>query len=138
MIPTASKSPVPVAFPTVPSRAAPAASKWFEDHFGWSAVRSHNRQLVAWAAGMMCEAWSVEPLDVPLSSSECSMRTIRLPEKVRTHFEDIEHWRAWLRSEHRIDAAVHDWGGEWWLRLSAHLYNRPDDYARLVDVGLSF
>ena len=118
--------------------AAPSAIKWFDETFGWPEVRRHNRQLVSWAAGRLCEAWGVTPLDVPSSSSECSMRTIRLPERVREGFDDIEQWRAWLRHEHRIDAAVHDWAGEWWLRLSAHVYNRPEDYVRLAEVGLLF
>ncbi|MBG84282.1 MAG: aminotransferase [Phycisphaerae bacterium] len=118
--------------------AVPSAIDWFESRFGWDAVQAHNRDLVSWATGRLCEEWSVEPLDVPESSRATSMRTIALPDTVKGHFDDIEDWRIWLREHHRIDAAVHDWANRWWVRLSAHVYNRPEDYEHLIRNGLAF
>ncbi|MCH2133692.1 MAG: aminotransferase class V-fold PLP-dependent enzyme [Phycisphaerales bacterium] len=118
--------------------AAPMAIDWFRTNFSWEAVQSHNRQLVSWATGVLCDAWQVEPLDVPESSAACSMRTIALPGSLQATFNEVEDWRDWLRRDHRLDVAVHDWAGQWWVRLSAHIYNRPEDYQRLIDVGLSF
>ena len=118
--------------------SVPAAIDWFESRFGWDAVQQHNRDLIAWATGRICDEWSVEPLDVPESSRATSMRTIALPDKVQLHFDDIEDWRIWLREHNRIDAAVHDWAGKWWVRLSAHIYNRPEDYEHLIETGLTF
>ena len=115
---------------------APAAIAWFAERFGWSSVREHNCQLVAWATGRLCDAWSVDPLDVPEASRLTSMRTIELPPRLRNHFDVVEDWRHWLRDEHAFDVAVHDWGGRWWIRLSAHVYNRPEEYERLIKVGL--
>ncbi len=118
--------------------SVPAAIDWFESRFGWEAVQAHNRDLVSWATGRLCDEWGVEPLDVPDSSRATSMRTIELPDRVKRHFDDIEDWRIWLRETHRIDAAVHDWAGRWWVRLSAHVYNRPEHYEYLIGNGLTF
>ncbi|MEE2907220.1 MAG: aminotransferase class V-fold PLP-dependent enzyme [Planctomycetota bacterium] len=118
--------------------SAPAAIAWFESQFGWAAVRQHNADLVAWATGQLCEAWSVSPLEVPQSSRATSIRTIELPVSLRSSFQTVEDWRDWLRATHAIDVAVQDWADQWWIRLSAHIYNRPEDYERLIEVGLSF
>ena len=117
--------------------SAPTALAWFESQFGWAAVRQHNADLVAWATGQLCDAWSVSPLEVPQSSRVTSMRTIELPQSLRTSFQSVEDWRNWLRSRYAIDVAVHEWADRWWIRLSAHVYNRPADYERLIEVGLS-
>ena len=118
--------------------SVPTAIDWFEKRFGWKSVHEHNRELVSWATGRICDQWSVEPLDVPESSRLTSMRTIALPDSVRRRFDDIEDWRMWLRENHRIDVAVHDWADRWWIRISAHVYNRPADYEHLVANGLNF
>jgi len=114
-------------------RAVPAVIDWMEARWGWSAIRAHNHALACWAHVHLVEAWGRDPL-TPLSGELLgSMAALRLPEgPFETHFDDHLALQRHLRHEHGIEVPVMDWGDGWLIRVSAQLYNRPEDYVALA------
>jgi isopenicillin-N epimerase len=47
---------------------------------------------------------------------------------------EAERLHLQIFQEHRFEVPLTWWRGRAWLRLSAHVYNVPDEYARLADV----
>lgn len=123
----------------------------FMDRFGgWSAVRARNHALTMEAHRDLCEALGVEPMS-PLDGRFLgSMATIAFPEglqpqhggpaMVEAHRATDERGRLRigvdpiqrrLLDDHRIEVPVVQHQGRRYFRISAHVYNEPNDYHRL-------
>jgi isopenicillin-N epimerase len=103
--------------------------------FGHDCVMRHNHELATWAQAMLCERWGVEPLS-PLDGSMIgSMATVRLPGEaiLRQRFETTSPLKSRLYDDHRIEIPLIDWNGHWHVRLSCHMYNRPEQYELLAE-----
>lgn len=117
-----------------PWRSIPFVLDWIQREWGWDAMRRHNHQMASWAHAMLCEAWEVEPIS-PLDASLLgSMATLALPESIRASYQQLGPLHDHLRDEHGIEVPIMEWDGRLWIRVSAQLYNRPEDYRRLADV----
>ena len=102
----------------------------FADRAAWM---RHNRELAIAARRLLCAEWKVEP---PCPESMLgAMATIPLPDRWQNLPMTGEHddpvQRA-LFHEHRIEAPIIRRAGRRYVRVSAHAYNAPDDYARLA------
>lgn len=116
-----------------PWRSIPFVLDWIEREWGWGPMRQHNHQMASWAHAMLCEAWDVEPIS-PLDGSRLgSMATLALPESIRSAHGELGPLHDLLLDEHRIEVPVMEWDDRLWLRISAQLYNRPEDYHRLAE-----
>ncbi len=112
--------------------AVPAALDFF-DRAGWPEVRRHNNDLARLGAelvtrriGTSCAhadelaaAMRLVPLPAPLTEAEARALETR------------------LLTEHGVVVPVTRHGGWRWLRVSAQLYNTPEDYERLADALMS-
>jgi hypothetical protein len=59
------------------------------------------------------------------------MAVVQLPESLR-RFEKVEHLQADLYARERIEVPIIDWGGRWWVRVSAAVHNMPWHYEALL------
>jgi isopenicillin-N epimerase len=106
--------------------------------FGHDRVMRHNHELATWAQAMLCERWEVEPL-TPLDGSMIgSMATVRLPREaaLKQLFETAPNLKSRLYDGDRIEIPVIDWDGHWHVRISSHMYNRPEQYEFLAETIL--
>jgi isopenicillin-N epimerase len=97
-----------------------------------SRVRAHNHRLAVGAAKRISAAWDT-PLDGP-PDLHGSLIAIRLPAALqRRHAPDLT---AEMLARHRIATAIMSVEGALWARISAQVYNVPEDYDRLRDAVL--
>lgn len=103
----------------------------FMQKLGWENIRAHNNALASWARDLLAGQWAVGPLcpDEMLGS----MATLPLPGKL-AHMSMIEasHFQQCLYDQDKVEAPRVDWQGQWHIRISAQVYNRPEDYHRLA------
>jgi len=103
---------------------------------GWPAVMDRNRTLVLDARRRLCERFGTEPMapESMVGTMAC-VETPLIDRFQRTWHGDTGPIHDWLWETHRIDAVTVPWPGydRAILRLSAHLYNAPEQYDRLAD-----
>lgn len=112
-------------------------SPWFcfesaalaHDAFGGDALMADNRVLADEAAREISEA-----LDATIAGPR-TMRGSMAALCLKENYADLERAAAYRRTlahEHRIMAPAYIFAGALWLRISAQIYNSPDDYRRLI------
>jgi isopenicillin-N epimerase len=99
---------------------------------GPAKVRAHNHRLAMAAARRIVAAWGTM-LDGP-PELHGSMIAIRLPEALQRR--DPRKLVAELLARHRIVVAINAVDGVLWARISAQVYNVPQDYERLAKAVL--
>ncbi len=108
----------------------------FFERFGWENVRAHNRALAAWAHDLLCERWQVEPVSPREHTMLGFMATVRLPHELAQRFATPLDFQKTLYARERIEVPILAFDGRWHARVSAQLYNRPEEYERLAGVVL--
>ncbi|HLY06395.1 MAG TPA: aminotransferase class V-fold PLP-dependent enzyme [Rhizomicrobium sp.] len=114
-------------------------SPWFcfeaatlaHDGFGGAGLMAENRILAAEAAE---EVASILGAAI---AGPASMRGSMAALLLKPGYHDAEGAAAYRRTlahEHRIMVPVYVFAGALWLRISAQIYNSPDDYRRLAQV----
>lgn len=102
---------------------------------GWSEVRRRNRALVLQARSEICAVFGLDP---PCPASMIgSLAAMPLPPHLGAEAipaNGIGRIQEALYSDHRIEVPVTVWGDppRNALRISAHLYNRIDEYRHLI------
>ena len=110
--------------------AVPAALQ-FMRALGVQRVIEHNHALARWAHELLVQGLGVQP-STPLDGSCLTcMAGVQLPDALR-RFEKVEHLQADLRAIERIEVPIIDWGGRWWVRVSAAVHNLPEHYEVLL------
>lgn len=115
--------------------AAPAAIDLFEE-LDPDAVRRHNADLAAHAQRAIASALEVDPATLPFPSpqpSTVSMRLIPLPPGLADDATRASDLRLRIAADLGCEVALDTWQGRGVLRVSAQIYNRTEDYARLAD-----
>lgn len=104
---------------------------------GWDEIRARNRRLVLRGREILCEALGVEPpcpedtigflAAIPLPDGSPEPPTSAL------YSDPVQNA---LRKEHGIEVPIVPWPGppKRLVRISAHLYNREEEYQRLAHV----
>jgi isopenicillin-N epimerase len=101
---------------------------------GWEAVREHNAALVAYGQRVVGAALGVAPADMPQPAlPEVAMRVLPLPAGLATTGPEAIALRTLISDKLATETAVNAWGGRGLLRLSAQVYNRPEEYDRLAE-----
>ncbi|MFC7547645.1 aminotransferase class V-fold PLP-dependent enzyme [Plantactinospora sp. GCM10030261] len=117
----------------VPWLAAPAGLFVLRT-LGLDAIRSHNAALVAYGQRVIGDALDVAPADLPdPGGTGVAMRLVPLPSGVAATPAGATTVRRRISAELSTEVSVTHWGGRGWLRLSAQIYNRPEEYDRLAD-----
>jgi isopenicillin-N epimerase len=102
----------------------------FHERLGGTKLRERNVGMAQEQATVLAEIWKTERgAPDPLTGS---MATVRLPLTEAATAERALELRRKLFDEHRIEAPVTAFADALWVRISAHAYNRPADYARLA------
>jgi isopenicillin-N epimerase len=103
----------------------------FLDQLDASRAREYNHRLVTDAARRISAAWGSVP-DGP-AALHGSMMAIRLPRRWqgRAAAQLMTDWLA----RHRVVVAVMNIEDELWARISAQVYNQPEDYDRLAKLA---
>jgi len=114
----------PSAWLSVPAAIA------FHERLGGARLRERNAALAREQATVLAEIWKTERgAPDPLTGS---MAAVRLPLTEPATAERALELRRKLFDEHRVEAPVTAFADALWVRISAHAYNRPADYARLA------
>jgi isopenicillin-N epimerase len=98
------------------------------DGFGGEALMAGNRSRAAEGAEEIAAALSAK------IAGPAAMRGSMAALLLRVNYDSLEGaaaYRRKLASEHRIMVPVYVFAGALWLRISAQIYNAPDDYHRL-------
>ncbi|GAB2624488.1 aminotransferase class V [Paractinoplanes abujensis] len=99
---------------------------------GWDEVRAHNAALAAYGQRVVGAALEARELPEP-GDTEVSMRIVPLPAGLATTPPEAQALRQHISDKLAVETAVNAWGGRGLLRLSAQVYNRPDEYDRFAE-----
>jgi isopenicillin-N epimerase len=101
---------------------------------GVGALREHNAALAAYAQQVVGEALGIKPADLPGpgGGQPLSMRVIPLPAGVATDTASTVALRDRIADDLATQVAINTWQPGGLLRLSAQVYNEPDEYERLA------
>lgn len=98
---------------------------------GWDRLRSHNHAMVSWAARLVCDSIGTTP---PYAETPQAHAAMALVDPGPLSAEQGIALREALWARHAIEVPVAEWAGRVFLRLSAQVYNRGEDYERLARV----
>ncbi|MBO1269194.1 aminotransferase class V-fold PLP-dependent enzyme [Arthrobacter sp. PO-11] len=111
--------------------AARTAFDTIERRYGWDAFRSYSKELADYGSTLIGEAFTAatgEDASADVGMPVGPLRLIRLPRGLATTHEDSHAVRAYISDRLDIETAITTFGGQGFLRISAHLYNSPSDY----------
>jgi isopenicillin-N epimerase len=101
---------------------------------GVDTVRKHNAALAAYGQGVVGAALGLAASDLPdPGGPTASMRILPLPAGLGTTQAEARALRQHISEKLATETAVNAWGGRGWLRLSAQVYNRPEEYDLLAE-----
>ncbi|HEU4349022.1 MAG TPA: aminotransferase class V-fold PLP-dependent enzyme, partial [Actinoplanes sp.] len=101
---------------------------------GLDTVRRHNSALAAYGQEVVGAALGLAPSDLPdPGDAAVSMRIVPLPAGLATTYPEAHALRQHIADKLAVETAINAWGGRGWLRLSAQVYNRPEEYERFAE-----
>lgn len=103
----------------------------FGGGLGWSRIRQHNADLARHGQEVVAKALGVDLDAVPSRGElahQVSMRLVPLPAGRPGTAEGVQALNQRVYRELGVEAAMTFWGDRGWLRLSAQLYNTPEEY----------
>jgi selenocysteine lyase/cysteine desulfurase len=98
----------------------------FMQALGVERVMKYNHELAWKAAETLAKKWNTQ-VGSPQSMIS-SLSSVQLPEATLEEFPDPLVLRQRLRDSHRIESYPFIHEGRYWVRLSAQIYNREEDY----------
>lgn len=112
--------------------AAPTGLTLF-DRYGQREIQQHNASLAAHGQRVIGAALGLTSAELPDPGEGISMRVIPLPEDLVTDSESGFALRQRIADELATEVAINYWRGRGLLRVSAQIYNRPEEYERLAE-----
>jgi isopenicillin-N epimerase len=101
---------------------------------GPETVRTHNAELAAYGQRVVGAALGVPRAELPdPGAPTAAMRIVPLPAGLATTQAEAHALRQHISDKLATETAVNAWGGRGWLRLSAQVYNRPEEYETLAE-----
>ncbi|MEU6060998.1 aminotransferase class V-fold PLP-dependent enzyme [Streptomyces sp. NPDC047097] len=116
--------------------AAPTALDFIERSWGWETARRYMDDLACYAERILTAAFTEAasaggPVDA--GTPVPGMRLVRLPAGLGATRVEADALRDRVARELGVEAAFTSFGGTGYLRLSAHVYNTPDDYEHFAE-----
>jgi isopenicillin-N epimerase len=102
----------------------------FAAEIGPARIADHNRALRAAAAAAIASRWGTGVGAPPDLLG--FMAAIRIPTPLAATAENAQALHDRLYDDHRIQVPVIAFAGALWARISAQIFNAPDDYERLA------
>lgn len=115
-----------------PFLALPAALEYFNS-WGFEKIYHHNHSLMLAMRQYLCKHWDVEP-PAPISMLGY-MATLPCPIEGEASVEGAFRIHDLLWEQYRIEIPIIPFAGKLWWRISAQIFNSPDDYERLCLIG---
>lgn len=115
------------------------AFRQLDAELGWPGIREHLARTVAAGARVVADALTDatgEPAVVDIPSPALSMRLVRLPGRLGATHAEVDSYRAPMSELTGLECGFGTFGGVGYLRLSAHVYNGPDDYQAFAERGV--
>lgn len=109
----------------------------FLQGIGAEAARRYCHELATSAAERIARAWRQPQAGPP--AMHASMMAIRLPDawpQAGATRDTARRLQSEFMERHRIAVAIMAIDGALWARISAQVYNAPEDYDRLIAAGL--
>jgi isopenicillin-N epimerase len=110
--------------------AAPRALRLL-DQLGVDRLRRHNVELAVHGQRLLAEGLGLDADGLPRDSA-VSMQLVPLPAGLAGTPDEAAALQAQIAEQIAVEVAVTSWDGHGFVRLSAHAYNSPADYARLA------
>jgi isopenicillin-N epimerase len=122
-----------VADPT-PWLAAPVGT-YVLRQLGLDRVRRHNAALAAYGQATVGAALGLTPDDLPDLNTDVAlpMRLVPLPPGPADTVAGATLLRRRIADDLQAEVQLSSWRGRGFLRLSANVYNHPDEYERLAE-----
>ena len=116
-----------------PYLSVPAALDFFKG-LGWERVRNHNRILARYGRDVVSAALASEPaVDSKLDGMFEAMTLLQLPGALAKTEEEARMLHNRIAEELAVEASPVAWNGQGYLRLSAQVYNAPEEYRNLAE-----
>ncbi len=112
--------------------AIPEAIRFVQREFN-GGVMQHNHELAVWAHQYLCSRFDVAAVSPVDGSLLGSMAAVLLPGGIARKFKSAQLFQAALYERYRIEVPIIDWGGRWFVRVSAQVYNAAANYRALAD-----
>ncbi len=115
-----------------PFLTLPAAIEYY-NQWGFHTIYDHNHSLMLQMRDYLCQEWEIEP---PAPSSMLGyMATLPCPIEGEATLENVFRIHDNLWNEHRIEIPIIPFNGKLWWRISAQIFNSPEDYEKLCRIG---
>jgi isopenicillin-N epimerase len=117
--------------------AVPAAFD-FMDHFGENAVREHNHSMIRDAVSVLAEIWGFRPTTP--DKMIAAMALVPTPQSLPYPATDEGRTRLEAHLKEKYSIVVNPafaCDGHIWLRITAQIYNRIEDYQKLGESVLA-
>lgn len=113
----------------------PTAINFFKK-IGLKRFREQTHALAKYARSRLLEFTERAPLSIDSDQWYGSMITVPFDPGLSPDLRPGEPHplQKWLATEHGFEVPVFDWHGEWYLRVSCHLYNSPEQIDRLIEL----
>lgn len=109
--------------------ATPAALDLLGE-LGWARLREHNRELAAYGQRVLGAALELDTDHLP--QDPVSMRVLPLPAGAGSSPETADALQATIAARLGAETALVAWRDQGMLRVSAQVYNAPEEYDRLA------
>ncbi|GLY04855.1 MULTISPECIES: aminotransferase class V-fold PLP-dependent enzyme [Actinoplanes] len=96
-------------------------------------VRRHNEALAAYGQRVVGVALGLAPSELPDPGPGVAMRVVPLPAGLASTQPEAIALRQHISDKLAAETQVSAWGGRGLLRLSAQVYNRPEEFHRLAE-----
>ena len=116
-----------------PWLVVPDAILAIEQRWGWPALRQWQHDMACWAGKRCAKAFGTEVADETGGQCTGAMVSIALPADSSGKFSDRFALRDAIANRHRVEVAVDDQVGRWWMRLSFGAWNTPSDVDAAIE-----
>ncbi|XP_033729509.1 hercynylcysteine sulfoxide lyase-like [Pecten maximus] len=116
--------------------AVPDALKFYEDLGGMAAITGYTSSLLDHVTDRMVAEWGTDKLPIPRDMEAPCMKMIRLPKMDQYDVSTAEGYRLMddLFYEHDIQVQIFCVLDNLYVRLSANVYNYPDEYSLFINL----
>ncbi len=95
--------------------------------WGWPTLQAWQREMACWAGEYAADAFGTNTADGSGGGLTGAMTSVALPAGTSSAFADRFALRDAIARRHRVEVAIDDQCGDWWLRLSFGGWNTPAD-----------
>ncbi|OON78092.1 aminotransferase class V [Streptomyces tsukubensis] len=113
--------------------SAADATGFIEARYGWDRARAHMSRLAGLAQATLARALRQDLTGVTVGEAP-AMRLVPLPAGLATEPLCAAELQRHIARETGCETSITSWDGRGFLRLSAHLYNTPEDYEYLAEL----